>query len=50
MPRIPELPRHLLRDTTDLMVTLDQTVTNLREFTDKLRAATEQPRQEGPVS
>ncbi|MFD7157971.1 hypothetical protein ACXJJ3_08660 [Kribbella sp. WER1] len=45
--RVPELPRQLITDTADLMITLDQTVANLRAFTEKLRAATEQSRQEG---
>jgi hypothetical protein len=45
--RVPDLPSGLIRDTTTLLTTLDQTVANLREFTEKLRAATEQSRQEG---
>lgn len=49
MPRrVPDLPGDLIRDTTDLLSTLDQTVTSLREFTDKLRAATEQPQEGQP--
>lgn len=45
---VPELPPGLIRDTTDLMATLDRTVARLREFTDQLRAATDASRQEGP--
>jgi hypothetical protein len=44
--QVPELPRQLLRDTNDLMTTLDRTVANLREFTERLRAATEAQRLE----
>lgn len=41
-----ELPRQLLKDTNELMTTLDRTVANLREFTDRLRAATDASRLE----
>lgn len=47
MPRVPDLPSDLIRDTSDLLSTLDQTVANLRAFTEKLRQATEQSRLQG---
>lgn len=46
MTALPEPPRALVRDTAELMATLERTITNLREFTEKLRAATEVSRQE----
>lgn len=40
-PPRPELPRQFLKDTSDLMTTLDATVARLRDFTERLRAATD---------
>lgn len=38
--RLPEPPVELARETHDLLVTLEATVINLRQFTERLRAAT----------
>lgn len=38
--RVPEFPRQLITDTDELLSTLDETVANLRAFTQKLREAT----------
>ncbi|GAB3952589.1 hypothetical protein GCM10029976_091090 [Kribbella albertanoniae] len=45
--RVPDVPAGLIRDTNNLLATLDQTVANLRDFTEKLRAATDQQRLQG---
>lgn len=38
--RLPEPPAELARETFDLLVTLEATVINLRQFTERLREAT----------
>jgi hypothetical protein len=38
--RLPEIPAGLTEETTDLLITLEATVINLRQFTERLRAAT----------
>lgn len=38
--RLPEPPVALAGETLDLLITLEATVINLREFTERLRAAT----------
>jgi hypothetical protein len=38
--RLPEPPADLTRETQDLLITLEATVINLRQFTERLRAAT----------
>lgn len=37
---LPEPPAELARETQDLLITLEATVINLRQFTERLRAAT----------
>lgn len=46
MSALPEPPRQLLRDTTDLLKVLDHTVSSLRDFTERLRKATEDETEE----
>lgn len=48
MPKygVPEMPGDLIRNTNDLLVTLDNTVASLHEFTEKLRAATAAAKEE----
>lgn len=38
--RIPAPPANLARETQDLLITLEATVINLRQFTERLRQAT----------
>lgn len=38
--RAPDPPLALINETTDLLLTLEATVTNLREFTERLQQAT----------
>lgn len=38
--RLPDPPAELARETQDLLITLEATVINLRQFTEQLRAAT----------
>lgn len=38
--RLPEPPAELARETYDLLITLEATVINLRQFTERLRTAT----------
>lgn len=38
--RIPDPPANLARETQDLLITLEATVINLRQFTERLRQAT----------
>ena len=37
---LPDPPPELARETRDLLITLEATVINLRQFTERLRAAT----------
>lgn len=38
--RLPDPPADIVRETQDLLITLEVTVMNLRQFTDRLRTAT----------
>jgi hypothetical protein len=46
--RVPDPPLGLVNETRDLLITLEATVVNLRQFAERLRAATAEDEQENP--